>query len=190
MALQMAAAQMAPPMAAQMPPARGRRGSRKKEDPTELLRLEFWRRLAARLGEAELPTHPPFSSRTHGIYLRKREDPYWDRFPVRRGLFFAVLEDRRAGHLRVSFIVDHPEYSGRVLQMLAEHQPEIERCLRRPTGLDVGDGDSLRRELFVRRPAEITDSMFWPHYHAWSVEQLLRLRRALRTHLNRALSQL
>lgn len=163
---------------------------KRKRDPEADLRLEFWRRCARRLNEAELPTRPPFSGRVHGLYLRKREDPYWDRFPVRRGLFFAVLEDVQARELRIAFIVDHPEYSGRVLQVLAEHRPEIERVLRVPTELDLGKKGSLRRELYIRRPADLTDRWYWPQYHAWTVEQLIRLRRVLRPHLNRALSQL
>ncbi|MGH7540241.1 MAG: DUF4268 domain-containing protein, partial [Gemmatimonadota bacterium] len=122
--------------------------------------------------------------------LRKREDPYWDRFPVQRGLFFAVIEDPKEGELRVAFIVDHPEYSGRVFHSLAEHKPEIERLLRQGTELDMGEPDSFHRQLFIRRRADLTDRVRWPEYQAWTVEHLIRLRRALRPHLRQVLSQL
>lgn len=185
MSLELASRYLAP-----TPSIRGRRRRGEREDPEAELRAEFWRRCAVRLREAELPTRAPFFARVNGLYLRKREDPYWDRLPVRRGLFFAALENPEARDLRVSFIVDHPEYSGRVLQTLAEHRPEIDRVLRLGTGLDMGEKDSLRRELFVRRTADLTDRFYWPEYHGWVVEQMIRLRRALRPHLHRALSQI
>lgn len=149
--------------------------------------MAFWTFCAERMTAAGLPARDPLPNKLPELYLRKPEDPYWNELPMRGKLFFAALNNTEDLELRVAFIIDHEEYGDRIFQALQAARGPIEAKLGETAEFDQGAAGAVRRQVVLRRRADIRNRQRWGEYADWIVEKLKTLRTAIRPHLEEAL---